>query len=230
LSQLSPLIYNYWDHMLQGKDPNQMIFDHVACTDIGLQNGGLGDNIIRLRREKMPLLEIACFMMSMFPYFFIKNKKARGKYHAAMEAPVSGGPVPNEFQKSLPIHSEDLNVFLASPKRVKRLDSIERFKDHRIVIRVVSSHACIAGHKNNDEFYLDATGKVLNVRNNEGVCIMALNKIWWRIMLVLEGMAAAADSGNFRSALFDLPMSCFGAGLPLGSCGKIMMQVEIRKI
>ena len=107
LSQLSPVIYNYWDHLLQGKDPNQMIFDHIACTDIGLQNGGLGDNIFRVRRERMPLLEFARFILTMTPYLFVKNKRARGEYQAAKEAPASGGPLPNEFQKSLPLNTED---------------------------------------------------------------------------------------------------------------------------
>ena len=123
-----------------------------------------------------------------------------------------------------------MNVFLSSPKRVKRLRSIERFKDHHIVIKVVSSESCIAGHKDSDEFYLDVVGRVLQPRNIEGICIMALNKIWWRVMLVLEGMAAANEEGDFKGVLFDLPMSCYGAGLPLGACGKIMMKLEIRKI
>jgi hypothetical protein len=230
LSQLSPIIYSYWDHLLQRKDPNQMIFDHVSCTDIGLQNGGLGDNIVRIKREKMPLWEFAYFMLSMFPYLFIKNKSARGKYPAAREARKCGGPVPNAFQRNLPINIEDLNVFMASPKRVRRLNSIERFKNHHIVIKIVSSHACIAGHKESDEFYLDVMGRVLNSKNNVGICIMALNKIWWRLILALEGMAIADEGSNFKSSLLDLPMSCYSAGLPLGICGKIMMQVDIRKI
>jgi hypothetical protein len=60
---------------------------------------------------------------------------------------------------------------------------------------------------------------------------MALSKIWWRVMLMLERMAAA-DGGevDFESKLFDLPMNCYGAGLPLGACGEIMMKVEVRKV
>jgi len=226
ISQLSPVMYDYLDHMLQGKDPNQMIFDHVTCTDAGLELGGLGNNLFRVRREKMPLLEIARFMLTMAPYLFIKNKRARGECRAVKEAPTSGGPEPDDFMRQLPIGAEELEAFLASPKRVKRLQSIEKFKDHRIVIRVVSSQACIAGHREGDEFLLDSMGRVLPRGDGGGICIMALAKIWWRVMLMMERMAA---DGEFESKLFDLPMNCYGAGLPLGACGEIMMKVELRK-
>ncbi len=230
LSQLSPLIYDYYDHMLRGIDPNNMLFDHVTCTDAGLELGGLGDNLFRLRREKMPLIEFTRFMLTMAPYLFVKNKRARGECRAAEEAPTSGGPEPDEFMVGLPLQEGELEAFLASPKRAGRLRSIESFKDHHIVIKVVSSQACIAGHKQGDEFHLDAIGRVLQPETGEGVCIMALAKIWWRVMLMLERMAAAGDgAGSFESKLFELPMNCYGAGLPLGACGEIMMTVEVRR-
>lgn len=230
VSQLSPLIYDYYDHLLRGADPNQMLFDYVTCTDAGLELGGLGDNLFRLRREKMPLLEFARFMLTMAPYLFVKNKRARGECREVKAAPASGGPEPDAFMRALPIEAGELEAFLASPKRVRRLRSIERFKDHHIVIRVVSSRACIAGHKEGDEFHLDAVGRVLQPEGAEGVCIMALTKIWWRVMLMMERMAAAdEDGGEFTSKLFDLPINCYGAGLPLGACGEIMMVVEVRE-
>jgi len=59
---------------------------------------------------------------------------------------------------------------------------------------------------------------------------MALSKIWWRVMLMLERMADAGErAGELKSSLFDLPMNCYGAGLPLGACGEILMTVEIRE-
>ena len=36
--------------------------------------------------------------------------------------------------------------------------------------------------------------------------------------------------GDFKSKIFDLPMNCYGAGLPLGACGEILMTVELRKL
>lgn len=229
LSQLSPIIYDYYDHMLRGKDPNLMLFDHVTCTDTGVAMGGLGDNLFQIRREKMPIPELARFMLTMAPYLFIKNKHARGRCRALREAPLSGGLDPTEFMKTLPIERQELDALLASPKRARRLSSIERFRDFHIVVKVVSSAACIAGHRAGDEFHLDAMGRILPQADGTGICIMAMTKIWWRVLLIMERMASSDGQGNFDGKLFDLPMNCYGAGLPLGACGEIMMSVEVRR-
>ncbi len=230
LSQLSPVIYDYYDHMLRGEDPNRMIFDHITCTDMGVEMGGLGSNLFRITYERMPLLEVMRFMLTMAPYLFFRNRRARGECRAVREAPTSGGPEPDAFMKDLPLDEEELASFLSSPKRVRRLRAIEKFRDHHVVVRIVSSHACIAGHRAGDEFHLDAMGRVLQEGNGAGICLMALSKIWWRVMLMLERMAAAVDGEvSFESRLFDLPVNCYGAGLPLGACGEILMTVELRK-
>ena len=230
LSQLSPVIYNYYDHLLQGKDPNDMVFDHVTCTDLGLEMGGLGNNLFRVTYERMPFLEFARFMLSMTPYLLVRNKRGRGECRAVKEAPITGGPQPTAFMQGLPLSAAELAGFLASPGRVKRLRAAERYRDHRIVVRVTASEACIAGHKAGDEFFLDAMGRVQPPEEGQGICIMALTKIWWRVMLVLERMAAAPEGAAEASgSLFDLAMSCYGAGLPLGACGEIQMKVELRE-
>jgi uncharacterized repeat protein (TIGR04076 family) len=229
LSQLSPLIYDYYDHMIRGADPREMVFDHVTCTDLGLEHGGMGSNLFRLSYERMPLMEVARFLLSMAPYLFVRNRRARGECRALEEAPRSGGPEPTEFMKRAPLSEEELEAFLASPKRVRRLRSIEKFQDRRIVVKVVSSSACLAGHREGDVFLLDLVGRVLPESTEKGVCIMALAKIWWRVLLMLERLAAAVDGDvPFTSPLFDLPMNCYGAGLPLGACGEILMKVELR--
>ena len=233
LSQLSPVLYDYYDHLLQGKDPNQMVFSHITCTDTGLEMGGLGKNLFRVTHEKMPFLEFVRFMLTMSPYMFVKSRRARGGCRALEEAPTTGGPEPDPFMLGLPLKAKELESFLASPGRVRRLRAVEKFRDHRIVVQVVSSQACIAGHREGDEFFVDAMGKVLPGRDNGGICLMALTKIWWRVMLMLERMAAhtaCEGEGDFKSKIFDLPMNCYGAGLPLGACGEILMTVELRKL
>jgi uncharacterized repeat protein (TIGR04076 family) len=230
LSQLSPIIYNYYDHLLQGKNPNDMVFSQATCTDMGLEMGGLGSNIFSVTYEKMPVTEFWRLMLTMRPYVFFRNRKARGRCQAIKEAPITGGPEPNGFMKSLPIGLQELEAFLASPQRVKRLHAAEKFRNHRIVVKVVSSNACVAGHKAGDEFIIDSIGRVQPPEDRNGICIMALTKIWWRVMLMLERMAGAGESeGNFSSTIFGLPMNCYGAGLPLGACGEILMTVEVRE-
>jgi uncharacterized repeat protein (TIGR04076 family) len=228
LSQLSPIIYNYYDHLVQGKDPNDMVFDHVTCTDIGLEAGGMGNNLFRITYEKMPFLEFVRFMLTLTPYLFLKNRQARGECRAVDEAPTTGGPEPSGFMKELPLEPQELEAFLASPGRVKRLRAAEQYRDHRILVKVISSQACIAGHKEGDEFVLDAIGRVQPPADGQGICLMALHKIWWRVLLILERMAAAEEGGrDFEGQIFDLAMNCWGAGLPLGACGEILMKVEV---
>ncbi len=230
LSQLSPVIYNYYDHLLERRDPNDMLFKYVTCTDIGLEMGGLGKNLFRVTVEKMPFLEFARFMMTMSFYLFFRNRKARGKCEALKQAPVSGGPEPDESMKQLPMEPAELEAFLASPDRVRRLRAIERFRDYRIVVKVLSARGCLAGHREGDAFLIDATGVVQPQADGRGICIMALHKIWWRVMLLLERMnTARGDESEFESKIFDLPMNCYGAGLPLGACGEILMGVSVRK-
>jgi uncharacterized repeat protein (TIGR04076 family) len=178
----------------------------------------------------MPFLEFLRFMLTMTPYLFIRNKRARGECRAMKEARTSGGPMPDKYMEGLPLKPEELESFLASPGRVKRLHAAEKFRDHRIVVKVVSANACIAGHRKGDEFLIDSMGVVLPREDGKGICIMALTKIWWRVMLMLERMAGAGEGkGEFKSKFFDLPINCYGAGLPLGACGEILMTVEVRE-
>ncbi len=230
LSQLSPLIYSYYDHLLMGRDPNASVFRCVSCTDIGLEPGGLGNNTFRVTYEKMPVWEFIRFLLTMSVYLFVRNDRARGNCFAVRNAALSGGPPAADYRDLVPLAEAEMTPFLAAPDRVRRLRAIEKFKDWRIVIRVVRAAACIAGHKEDDEFVVDARGVLEPRPDGGGVCMMAIHKVWWRVLLMLERMIEAEGrDDDFTGKIFDLPLNCYGAGLPLGSCGEILMQVEVRK-
>ena len=229
--QLSPVIYSFFDLLSQGKGTEQMVFKHVTCTDPDRERGGLGTNLFRVTSEKMPIHERLRLLFFLILGQFKKSKRVIGECQAIKESADTGGPVPDEFMKSFPLDGNTLQSFLASPDRVRRLRAIEKFRNHRIVVRVASSNACIAGHKAGDEFLIDSMGRVLPLENGNGICIMALNKIWYRVIVALERMAGAVeDEGDVNSMWYFCPISCFGAGLPLGPCGQIMMTLEIRKL
>jgi len=231
LSQLSPVIYSYYDHLLMGRDPNETLFKYVTCTDVGLDAGGLGDNLFRITYEKMPTWEFVRFLSTMSFYLFFNNKKARGDGFMVRNAPRTWGPEPTDFMRGLPLSDSELKDFMTSPERVKRLSSLERFQDHRIIIRVVSASACLAGHREGDEFVVDARGVLQPLTDGNGICMQALHKIWGRVMLMLERMVEAEGrEDDFTGTIFNLPMNCYGAGLPLGACGEIKMVVEVRKV
>lgn len=230
LSQLSPLIYSYYDHMLRGVDPNRMVFHTVACTDPGIKQGGLGSCTFRLSRERMPLLEFVLHNFRLIPYLFVWNRRQRGGCSAAQELSGGESPHPTEFMRRLPMSEGDLDAFLARPEREKRLRAMERFRDHRIVLRVVEAVACPAGHTSGEEIILDPCGRVLMEETGRDVCILALHKAWFRVLLLLERMAQAPEEGepDLSGPLFDIPISCYGGAWPLGACGRILMLVGVR--
>lgn len=231
LSQLSPVIYSYYDHMLRGRDPNDMIFHTVACTDPGLEQGGLGRCVFRVSRERMPFLEAVRGMLRLLPYLFLFDRRQRGRERAPQASaketgtgPFRPGPVPD-----LPISPEEMEVFLSRPERVMRLRAMERFRDLRVVLRVVEAVGCPAGHAVGDEVVLDSVGRVLRGETGKDPCIMALHKAWFRVMLLLERMAQGVEEEpEFSGTLFDIPISCYGDAWPRGACGRILMRAEVR--
>lgn len=231
LSQLSPLIYSYYDHMLRGEDPNRMIFHTVACTDPGLELGGLGSCTFRLSRERMPLYEMVRHNLRLLPYLFVWNRRQRGKGISLEEVTGETGMQPSELRRDLPLSGEELKAFIAVPERAKRLDALEKFRDHRIVLKVVDAQGCIAGHRAGEEIVVDPAGRVLPGEDGKGACIMALHKAWFRVMLLMERMAQGTEGeADLDGPLFRIPISCYGGAWPLGACGRILMLVEARRV
>jgi|GEM_PF-965935 len=231
VSQLSAAVFQYYDYLVRDQDPGQMIFSNITCTDPGMENDGMGKVCWQLTYERMPFLEFLRFLLQFLPALLFKDRKMMGDCRAVEEAPTSGGPEPDAFMKSLPLEEEELEAFLASPNRVKRLRALERFRDHRIVIEVVKSRGCIAGHKEGDKFVLDCMGRVLPGENGgPGPCIMALVKAWPRqVITILERMAEDPEHVNdYTWVITQMPMSCYGGGLALGACGEIHMAVSLR--
>ncbi|MDI7251517.1 hypothetical protein [Candidatus Solincola sp.] len=231
LSQLSPVIYSYYDHMLRGRDPNDMVFHTVACTDPGLEQGGLGRCVFRVSRERMPFLEAVRGMLRLLPYLFITDRRQRGRDRAFKDSAgerdaATCAPAPSS---DLPLSPEEMEVFLSRPERVMRLRAMERFRDLRVVLRVVEAVGCPAGHVSGDEVVLDSVGRVLRRETGKDPCIMALHKAWFRVMLLLERMAQGVEEEpEFSGTLFDIPISCYGDAWPRGACGRILMRAEVR--
>ena len=229
LAQLSPVLYGLLDLPFDTKRTDSILFKHITCTDPGPGRGGLGNVIFRVTREKMPSFERLRFFLTLL--LSRRDKRTIGKGRAVEEAAANGGPDPEEFMKALPIDERSLESFLASPVRVTRLRALEKFRDYRIIIRVVSSDACLAGHAQGDEFVIDPMGRIMPDGNGKGICLMAMNKPLYRVIVALERMAGSAEGDvDINSPWFDSHISCYGAGLPLGACGQIMMKLDYRKV
>ena len=130
-----------------------------------------------------------------------------------------------------PLTNQEREVFLESPKRVNKILGIEKHRDARIVARIVASEACIAGHGVGDTIAFDSMGRLLTEAGDKPVCIRLLNRIWYRLIMILDRMAddteGAIGSGDFAGEVIDVRMNCFGAPFPYGDCGQVLMEFSV---
>ena len=130
-----------------------------------------------------------------------------------------------------PLTNQERGVFLESPKRVDKILGIEKYRDARIVARIVASEACIAGHGVGDTIAFDSMGRLLTEAGDKPVCIRLLNRIWYRLIMILDRMADdsgnAIGKGNFAGEVIDVRMNCYGAPFPYGDCGQVLMEFSV---
>jgi hypothetical protein len=126
---------------------------------------------------------------------------------------------------------EEREVFVESPKRVHKILGIEQHRDSKIVASIVASEACIAGHQVGDRIVFDSAGRLLVEEAGKPVCIRLLNRVWYRLIMILDRMAddkgdAIPDCG-FQGEVIEVRMSCYGAPFPYGDCGQVLMEFHL---
>lgn len=130
-----------------------------------------------------------------------------------------------------PLTNQEREVFLESPKRVDKILGIEKHRDARIVARIVASEACIADHGVGDTIAFDSMGRLVTAAGDKPVCIRLLNRIWYRLIMILDRMAddteGAIGTGNFTGEVIDVRMNCYGAPFPYGDCGQVLMEFSV---
>ena len=72
-----------------------------------------------------------------------------------------------EFLVGYPLTSEEREIFVQSPKRVDKILAIEKYRDARIVARIVASEACIAGHGVGETIAFDSMGRFLKAAGDK---------------------------------------------------------------
>ncbi len=135
------------------------------------------------------------------------------------------------FLQRYPLTEKEQEVFLLSPKRIDKILGIEKYRDARIVTTIVASEACIAGHQVGDRILFDSAGRLLVEEADKPVCIRMLNRIWYRLVMILDRMAddrsAGIGNGDFAGEVIDVRMNCFGAPFPYGDCGQVLMEFSV---
>lgn len=136
-----------------------------------------------------------------------------------------------QFLAEYPLTNQEREVFLESPRRVDKILGIEKHRDARIVARIVASEACIAGHGIGDTIAFDSMGRLLTAAGDRPVCIRLLNRVWYRLIMILDRMAddteGAIGTGDFTGEVIDVRMNCYGAPFPYGDCGQVLMEFSV---
>lgn len=136
--------------------------------------------------------------------------------------------------KEYPITDEERKVFIRSKKRINKIIGIEKFKNARIVAKIIKSEACIAGHIVDDTICFDAMGRLLADETDKPICSRLINRIWYRLIMILDRMADDTNdyigNGNFDGEIIEVRMSCYGADFPYGDCGQVLMEVSVEGV
>ena len=168
------------------------------------------------------------------------KRKTRAKSKKIDGAPSQEWPALSPFERTglagkylerYPLTEEERKVFVQSAKRVDKILGIEKYRDTRIVANIVASDACIAGHRVGDRIVFDSLGRLLVEEADKPVCIRLLNRIWYRLIMILDRMADdtgdALRDGGFRGEVIEVRMNCYGAPFPYGDCGQVLMEVSV---
>ena len=74
-------------------------------------------------------------------------------------------------------------------------------------------------------------GRLLTAAGDKPVCIRLLNRIWYRLIMILDRMAddteGAIGAGDFTGEVIDVRMNCYGAPFPYGDCGQVLMEFSV---
>jgi hypothetical protein len=132
-----------------------------------------------------------------------------------------------------PLNEEERKVFVQSPRRVDKVLGIEKYRDARIVATIVASDACIAGHAVGDTIAFDSMGRLVAATDDKPVCIRLLNRIWYRLIMILDRMGddtgETVGDGSFQGEVIEVRMNCFGAPFPYGDCGQVLMEFSVQE-
>jgi hypothetical protein len=82
-----------------------------------------------------------------------------------------------------------------------------------------------------DRIVFDSLGRLVVEEVEKPVCIRLLNRIWYRLIMILDRMADETEdtigNGDFTGEVIDVRMNCYGAPFPYGDCGQALMEFSV---
>ena len=87
IAAISPVIYSSLDRTARGADPSKMLVEYVSCTDPGFDHKGLGNNLMKIMYERMPIHEYlrTTIGLVLTPHVLLRSTVARGPNPGGIE-------------------------------------------------------------------------------------------------------------------------------------------------
>ena len=133
-----------------------------------------------------------------------------------------------KFQESQGYTDEEIAIYRSNPRYCKAMQSAPKFMTHNIVVEVIESNNCNAGHKVGDKFYLTGNGYLIRDKCPEFMCIHALGAFMPYIYAMWDRMYEDLDLDGM---LFNT-VHCPDVGCKRGGWGELIMKmyaVEVPK-
>ena len=122
---------------------------------------------------------------------------------------------------------EEMAIFRSNPEFVKIMENAPKFLTHRIIIEVIESHNCIAGHKAGDRIaVMTGNANLITEEMPKYVCAMALLAALPRVYGLWERFHEDLDPDR---ALYKISR-CPDVGCRRGGWGEIVMKVYAEEV
>jgi uncharacterized repeat protein (TIGR04076 family) len=131
-----------------------------------------------------------------------------------------------KFQKMQGYSDAEIAAYRANPRYTKAMENAPKFMTHRIVVEVVESNHCNAGHKVGDKFILTANGYLVADESPKLMCIHALFTFAPYVYAMWERFYEDLDPSKL---LFDL-CHCPDVGCGKGGWGECIMRMYAEEI
>jgi uncharacterized repeat protein (TIGR04076 family) len=131
-----------------------------------------------------------------------------------------------KFQEAQGYTDEQMAMYRSNPRYVKAMEHAPKFMTHRIIVEVVESHHCNAGHKVGDKFVLTGNGYLIRDECPEYMCIHALGSFMPYIYAMWERLYEDLDPDMM---LFNT-VHCPDVGCERGGWGELIMKMYAVKV
>lgn len=122
IATLSPAIYAYLDRITRGAKPEEIVIDHVSCTDPGFDYKGLGNNTMRISLERIPAWESLRNLWPQLQYLFRRRSRARGPDPGGIPTAAAEAPTPACAEPARGAHAGATPASLQAPAGTRKPD------------------------------------------------------------------------------------------------------------